>query len=109
MILTLSIQEPLVNASLEATFAFSFDLTKVVDLTLFVQAVSECTEPLTFQPTDCVELSKVQAEDSETLREGKKLLEYLVKIVEAFNLSFREVMTDNPAVSGYTEITETNM
>lgn len=71
-----------------------------MDLTSFVQAVSECTAMLTLQPTDYVELSKVQAEDSEALREAKKLLEYLVKIIEAFNLSFREVMADNPAVSG---------
>lgn len=99
MTLTLSIEEALVKASFEDASVFSFDLTKVVDLTSFVQAVSECTETLTLQPTDCVELSKVQAEDSETLREAKKLLEYLVRIVEAFNLSFREVMTDNPAVS----------
>jgi hypothetical protein len=100
MTLTFSIEEPLVKVSLSATSVFDFDLTKVVDLTLFVQAVSECTETLTLQPTDWVEMSKIQAEDSETLREAKKLLEYLVRIIEAFNLSFREVMTDKPAVTG---------
>lgn len=96
MTLTLSIEVPMVKVEIESSQSFTFDVSKVVELTAFVQAMSDFRETVTILPADLAVLTTARPEDLENSREARMLLEYIVRIIEAFNLSFEEVMIEKP-------------
>ena len=91
MKLAIKSENDYVQINHEESKLFDFDINGTVELNKFIKYVSESQEIIECNP---VSFDYFKAEDPEIGDESLKLVEYIFKIIDAFNTSYSEIYAE---------------
>lgn len=88
MKLTITIADTNLKISHNDNQEFNFDLSDTVDLNEFIKTISESEDKIECEPKSFVEFHE---SNEDSTHDMLKLVEYVFKIISAFNESYTEI------------------